>query len=58
LVSKDNFGQIKIDHRNGKTSEQGIWAAGDCTDSLFKQNAIAMGDAVKAIEDIYSFLRI
>jgi thioredoxin reductase len=24
LVSKDNFGQIKIDHRNGKTSEQGI----------------------------------
>ncbi len=57
LVEKDNFGQIKIDHRNGRTSQKGLWAAGDCSDSIFKQNAIAMGDAVKAIEDLYSFLR-
>ncbi len=57
LVEKDNFGQIKIDHRNGRSSQAGIWAAGDCADSLFKQNAIAMGDAVKAIEDIYPFLK-
>ncbi len=57
LVEKDNFGQIKIDHRTGRTSQSGIWAAGDCVDSLFKQNAIAMGDAVKAVEDIYPFLK-
>ncbi len=56
LVDKNDFGQIKIDHRNGRSSEKGIWAAGDCTDSWFKQNAVAMGDAVKAIEDIYIYL--
>jgi alkyl hydroperoxide reductase subunit F len=57
LIEKDNIKQIKIDHRNGRTSQAGIWAAGDCTDSLFKQNNIAMGDAVKCIEDIYSYLK-
>ncbi len=57
LVEKDKIKQIKIDHRNGRTSKVGLWAAGDCTDSLFKQNAIAMGDAVKAVEDIYQFLK-
>lgn len=57
MVKKDNFKQIKINHQNARTSLSGMWAAGDCTDSLFKQNAVAMGDAVKAIEDIYPFLK-
>ena len=57
LVEKDNIKQIKINHQNGRTSQAGIWAAGDCSDSLFKQNAIAMGDAVKCIEDIYTYLK-
>jgi alkyl hydroperoxide reductase subunit AhpF len=57
LVEKDNIKQIKINHKNGRTSQKGIWAAGDCSDSLFKQNNIAMGDAVKCIEDIYSYLK-
>jgi len=34
----------------------GVWAAGDCTDGLYHQNNIAMGDAVKALEDIYMWL--
>jgi thioredoxin reductase len=34
-----------------------IWAAGDCTDELYHQNNIAAGDAVKALEDIYMFLK-
>lgn len=34
-----------------------VWAAGDCTDGLYHQNNIATGDAVKALEDIYMFLR-
>jgi alkyl hydroperoxide reductase subunit F len=33
------------------------WAAGDCTNGLYHQNNIATGDAVKALEDIYIFLR-
>ncbi|MBC7836288.1 FAD-dependent oxidoreductase [Acetobacteraceae bacterium] len=35
----------------------GVWAAGDCSDGLYHQNNIAAGDAVKALEDIYFWLR-
>ncbi|HVV14851.1 MAG TPA: FAD-dependent oxidoreductase [Candidatus Paceibacterota bacterium] len=35
----------------------GIWAAGDVTDELYHQNNIAAGDAVKALEDIYFWLK-
>lgn len=53
LVELNQLGQIKIDHQTQRTSQKGIWAAGDCTDTLYHQNNIAAGDAVKAIEDIY-----
>ncbi len=49
--------QIIIDPRTQKTSVQGIWAAGDCTDVLYHQNNIACGDAVRALEDIYITLK-
>ncbi len=58
LVDLNNFSAIKIDARNQKSSTPGIWAAGDCTDSLYHQNNIAAGDAVKAIEDIYVTLHL
>ncbi len=48
--------QIKIDPRTGRTSHPRVWAAGDCTDSLYHQNNIAAGDAVRALEDIYMTL--
>ncbi len=35
----------------------GVWAAGDCTDGLYHQNNIAAGDAVKALEDIYLYVK-
>jgi len=50
-------GQIKVDPRSGKTSETGIWAAGDCTDLPYHQNNIAVGDAIRALEDVYVFLK-
>ena len=50
-------GQIKVDPRTHQASHPRIWAAGDCTDGLYHQNNIAAGDAVKALEDIYMFLR-
>lgn len=53
LVELDEFKRIKIDHKTGSSSVEGIWAAGDCTDILYHQNNIAAGDAVKALEDIY-----
>jgi alkyl hydroperoxide reductase subunit F len=56
LVEKTDYGQIKIDPRTQKTSLEGIWAAGDCTDVLYNQNNIAVGDAVRAMEDLYGWL--
>ena len=50
-------GAIKVDPRSGRTSELGIWAAGDCTDLPYHQNNIAVGDAVRALEDLYVFLK-
>lgn len=58
LVDKNELGQIITDPRTQKTSAEGIWAAGDCTDGLYHQNNIAAGDAVKALEDIYNYLRV
>lgn len=57
LVNLNKFGAITIDPKNQRTSVDGIWAAGDCTDGLYHQNNIAAGDAVKALEDIYLWLR-
>jgi alkyl hydroperoxide reductase subunit F len=56
-IKLNEFGQIITDSKNQRTSENGIWAAGDCTDGLYHQNNIATGDAVKALEDIYYYLR-
>jgi NADH-dependent peroxiredoxin subunit F len=58
LVATNSFGSIVIDHKTGQTNQEGIWAAGDCTDCLYHQNNIAAGDAVKALEDIYIWLRL
>lgn len=57
LLEKDAVGRLKIDPWNQKTSEPGIWAAGDCTNILYHQNNISAGHAVTALEDIYMTLR-
>jgi len=49
--------EIIVDSKHQTTSEKGIWAAGDCTDGLYRQNNIAAGDAIKALEDIYKYLK-
>lgn len=56
LVDMDQWRRIIVDPKTQSTSMTGIWAAGDCTSGLYHQNNIAMGDAVKALEDIYLFL--
>lgn len=56
LIMLDPIGRIKTDPRNQRTSTDGVWAAGDCTDELYHQNNIAAGDGVKALEDIYQWL--
>jgi alkyl hydroperoxide reductase subunit F len=57
IIKLDEKEQIITDPKNQRTTETGIWAAGDCTDGLYKQNNIAVGDAIKATEDIYKYLK-
>jgi alkyl hydroperoxide reductase subunit F len=57
VLEMDNIKRIKVDPRTQRTSVTGIWAAGDCTDELYHQNNIAAGDGVKALEDIYMYLK-
>src|ERR1035437_4568048 len=53
IVTLDAFNRVVVDPKTQETSTKGIWAAGDCTDGLYHQNNIAVGDAVKALENIY-----
>lgn len=57
LVGFNKIGEIVVDHKTQRSSQEGIWAAGDVSDVLYKQNNISMGDAVKALEDIYLYLQ-
>jgi alkyl hydroperoxide reductase subunit F len=57
VVEMTETQNIIIDPWTQRTSTEGIWAAGDCTNGIYHQNNIAAGDAVKALEDIYMFLQ-
>ena len=57
LLTLDAIKRIKANARNQRTSVDGVWAAGDCTDELYHQNNIAAGDGVKALEDIYLWVK-
>ena len=57
VVELDDYNRIVIDPWTQKTSTEGIWSAGDCTNSKYHQNNIAAGDAVKALEDIYVWVK-
>jgi len=57
FVQLDSFGNVIVDHKTQQTSNPGIWAAGDVTDVLYKQNNISAGDAIKAVLNIDEKLR-
>jgi NADH-dependent peroxiredoxin subunit F len=56
LVEVNKYGEIVIDHKTSATSQKGIWAAGDVTDELYKQNNISVGDGVKAALSAYQYV--
>ena len=56
LVELNKFGEIVIDHRTQHASLEGIWAAGDASDVIYKQNNVSAGDAVKAVLSIDTYL--
>jgi len=57
LVEFDEFKRVKIDPWTQSTTTEGVWAAGDCSNIRYHQNNIAAGDGVRALEDIYLWLR-
>ena len=57
FLTLNQIKQIEIDPWTQRTSVQGVWAAGDCTNVRYHQNNIAAGDAVRALEDIYVHLK-
>lgn len=57
IVPMDESGKIIVDPMSQATNTEGIWAAGDCTNGRYHQNNIAVGDAVKALEDIYIWIQ-
>ncbi len=56
LAETNPAGEIKVDHATQRSSHPRIWAAGDVSDVLYKQNNISTGDAVKAVLNIYERL--
>jgi len=57
FINKNEHEAIITDPMTQRTSTEGIWAAGDCTNGLYHQNNIAAGDGIKALENIHSWLQ-
>lgn len=55
MVEKTRFGEIVID-RHGATNLAGVFAAGDCTNSAYKQIIIAMGSGATASLGAFDYL--
>lgn len=56
LVELNQFGEIVVDHKTSATSKPGIFAAGDVTDELYKQNNISAGDGITASLSAYGYI--
>ena len=54
-VERNKFGEILVDKR-GTTNVPGVFAAGDCTDSAFKQIIISMGSGASAALGAFDYL--
>lgn len=57
LVDFDEHDQIKIDPKTNETSTPGLFAAGDVTDSKYKQVIVACGEGAKAALSAYEYLQ-
>ncbi|MFN3622263.1 MAG: NAD(P)/FAD-dependent oxidoreductase, partial [Nitrososphaerales archaeon] len=56
FVELDENGKVKTD-RNCHTSRAGVFAAGDVTDSTYKQIVISAGDGARAALSAYNYLQ-
>lgn len=54
-VERNRFGEIVVDNHNA-TNISGVFAAGDCTDSPYKQIIISMGSGATATLSAFDYL--
>lgn len=54
-LERTRFGEIIVD-KHGETSIPGVFAAGDCTDSAYKQIIISMGSGATAALGAFDYL--
>ena len=54
-VERNRMGEIVVDSHN-TTSLPGVFAAGDCTDSAYKQIVIAMGSGATAALSAFDYI--
>lgn len=55
VVERNKFGEIVVDKR-GATNLPGVFAAGDCSDSAYKQIIISMGSGATASLSAFDYL--
>lgn len=55
FVTKNKIGEIIVD-ANGTTNVPGVFAAGDCTNSQYKQIIVAMGTGAVAAHSAFNYL--
>jgi alkyl hydroperoxide reductase subunit F len=58
LVKLEEYGHVVTDPATQQTSCPGIWAIGDVTDTLYKQNNISVGEGVKAALNVYDKVKL
>ncbi len=56
LVTINPFGEIMVDHKTAAASYPGVFAAGDVTDEIYKQNNISVGDGIRAALSAYNYI--
>lgn len=56
-LALDAGGYIVLDGRSQRTSVEGVFAAGDVEDSVYRQAGVASGSGIKAALDALNFLR-
>ncbi|WP_178377797.1 FAD-dependent oxidoreductase, partial [Clostridium sp. N3C] len=55
IVERNRFGEIIVDN-HGATNVPGVFAAGDCTNSPYKQIIISMGSGATAALGAFDYL--
>lgn len=58
LVKLDDYGHVIVNPASQETSVPGIWAIGDVTNSLYKQNNISVGEGVTATLNVYDKVKM